>query len=300
MNEALRHSMKSLQRMHADGCVRTSAEMVDRLLPRRDRKAHKGNFGRVLILAGSVGCSGAPALAANAALRSGAGLIYVGVPEAIYPIVAAKLDEPMVFPLPCDAAGRYSEAALEEILRRLDVCDACLLGPGLGRSEAVFQITAAVLQHAKCPLILDADGINVLEGHIDLLGQASCPVILTPHEGEFVRLGGDLSQSRYLGAKALSEQTGATVVLKGYRTVIVGQGKSFLNTTGNPGMATGGSGDVLAGILLSFLGQGLAPADAAAAAVWVHGAVGDFCADAEGEYALAPTDIIANLSEFLK
>lgn len=300
MNETMERSMKSMQQMHADGCIITSEAYVSELLPKRDADAHKGDFGRVLILAGAVGYTGAPVLAANAALRSGAGLIFVGVPEAVYPIVAAKLDEPMVFPLPCDSDGCLSRHAIPEILRRLEHCDACLIGPGLGRGKHILKIVAAVLTAAKCPVIVDADGINALEGHIDVLGQAACPVILTPHEGEFARLGGDLSEGRYLAAKKLSEQTGATVLLKGHRTVIVGQSKAFLNTTGNPGMATGGSGDVLAGILLSFLGQGLAPVEAAAAAAWLHGAVGDLCAGTTGEYALTPTDIIANLSEFLK
>lgn len=300
MNENMERSMKTMQQMRADNCLMTSEEFFSALLPKRPENAHKGDFGRVLILAGSIGYTGAPALAANAALRSGAGLIFVGVPEAVYPIVAGKLDEPMVFPLPCDSDGILNKHAIPEILQRLERCDACLIGPGLGRGKYILKIVSAVLGTAKCPVIIDADGINALEGHIDVLGQAACPVVLTPHEGEFVRLGGDLSDGRYLGAKKLSAQTGATVLLKGHRTVIIGQGKAYLNTTGNPGMATGGSGDVLAGILLSFLGQGLAPVDAAAAAAWLHGAAGDFCAGATGEYALTPTDIIANLSQFLK
>lgn len=300
MNPSMQQSLKSLQQMHADGCVVTTAEMFEQWLPKRKRNSHKGDYGKVLILAGSIGYTGAPALAANAALRSGAGLIFVGVPEAVYPIIAAKLDEPMVFPLPCDSNGVLTKQAIPEILRRLEKCDACLIGPGLGKSNHMFKIISAVLQHAKCPVIVDADGINALEGHIDVLGQASCPVILTPHDNEFKRLGGDLSEGRYLAAKALSAQSGATVLLKGHRTVIVGKDGAYLNTTGNPGMATGGSGDVLAGILLSFLGQGLPTEKAAAAAAWLHGSAGDFCAEVTGEYALTPTDIIANLSEFMK
>lgn len=300
MNENTKRSVSSIRQMHADGCVMTDAEFVDRLLPARDKNAHKGDFGRVLILSGSVGYTGAPSLAANAALRSGAGLIFVGVPQTVYPIVAAKLEEPMVFPLACNKHGILRKKAIPEILRRLEHCDACLIGPGLGRGKDILRIVSSVLIHAKCPVIVDADGINALEGHIDVLGQAACPVILTPHEGEFARLGGSLSDGRYPGAKKLAEQTDATVLLKGHRTVIVGQGEAYLNTTGNPGMATGGSGDVLAGILLALLGQGLPPVRAAAAAAWLHGAVGDFCAGASGEYALAPTDLIANLSRFLK
>ena len=193
MNEKLFAALKRMQQLRKDGCVITTEEMVDGLLPKRDPNAHKGDFGRVLIVAGSVGYTGAPVLAANAALRTGAGLIFTGVPEAVYPIVAQKLDEPMVFPLACDGEGRLNTRALPELVRRLENCDACLVGPGLGRSPAILDVVSAVLTHAKCPVILDADGINCLEGHIDTLGQASCPVILTPHDGEFRRLGGDPS-----------------------------------------------------------------------------------------------------------
>ena len=294
-------ALKRMQQLARDGCRIMDESTVDSLLPRRDRNAHKGDFGRVLILAGSVGYTGAPCLAAEAALRTGAGLIFVGVPETVYPIVAQKLDEPMVFPLACDEAGRLNTRAIPEIVRRLEGCDACLVGPGLGRSEAILDVVSAVLTHAKCPVILDADGINCLEGHIVVLGQAGCPVILTPHDGEFRRLGGDPApEARYQSAKALSERWGVTVLLKGHRTLTVGGGTVWLNPNGNPGMATGGSGDVLAGIILSLLGQGLTPVDAAAAGAWLHGAVGDFCADAWGEYGMTPTDMIACLPEFLK
>ncbi len=301
MNEKLFAALKRMQQLRKDGCVITTEEMVDGLLPKRDPNAHKGDFGRVLIVAGSVGYTGAPVLAANAALRTGAGLIFIGVPEAVYPIVAQKLDEPMVFPLACDGEGRLNTRALPELVRRLENCDACLVGPGLGRSPAILDVVSAVLTHAKCPVILDADGINCLEGHIDTLGQASCPVILTPHDGEFRRLGGDPSPAcRYESAKAMARRWGVTVLLKGHRTLIVSPEKSFLNTTGNPGMATGGSGDVLAGILLALLGQGLAPTEAAAAAAWLHGSVGDYCAEVWGQRGMTPSDMIANLHLYLK
>ena len=299
--EKMNAAMKRMSQLNADGAVLLSEELVDSWLPKRQANAHKGDFGRVLILAGSVGYTGAPVLAANAALRSGAGLIFVGVPEDVYPIIAQKLDEPMVFPLPCDGEGRLNTRAIPEIVRRLENCDACLAGPGLGRSPAILDVVGAVLTHAKCPVILDADGINCLEGNIDSLGQASCPVILTPHDGEFRRLGGDpASAERYASAKKLAMDWKATVLLKGHRTLIVSPEEVYLNTTGNPGMATGGSGDVLAGIILSLIGQGLSPTKAAAAGAWLHGAVGDYCAEAWGEYGMTPTDMIACLHYFLK
>ena len=297
MNAALRR----MSQLSADGAVLLNEELVSSWLPGRPANAHKGDFGRVLILAGSVGYTGAPVLAANAALHAGAGLIFVGVPEDVYPIVAQKLDEPMVFPLPCDGAGMLNTRAIPEILRRLENCDACLVGPGLGRSPAILDVTDGVLTHAKCPVILDADGINCLEGNIDSLGQASCPVVLTPHDGEFRRLGGDPAPGeRYASARRLAREQKVTVLLKGHRTLIVSPTEVYLNTTGNPGMATGGSGDVLAGILLALLGQGLTPVRAAAAAAWIHGAAGDHCAAAWGQYSMTPTDMIACLHHYLK
>ena len=299
--EKLSAALRRMQQLAADGAVLMKEELVDSWLPERDPNAHKGDFGRVLIVAGSVGYTGAPVLAANAALRSGAGLIFVGVPEAVYPIVAQKLDEPMVFPLACDGEGRLNTRAIPELVRRLETCDACLVGPGLGRSPAILDVVAAVLTHARCPVILDADGINCLEGNIDILEQAKVPVVLTPHDGEFRRLGGDPAPAvRYAEARALAARTGATVLLKGHRTLIVSPKAAYLNTTGNPGMATGGSGDVLAGILLALIGQGLDPTRAAAAAAWLHGAVGDYCAAVWGEYGMTPTDMIVNLPQFLK
>ena len=167
------------------------AERLCGWLPRRARETHKGDFGRILLLCGAVGYTGAPALAAMAAARSGAGLIFVGVPEPVYPIVAGKLLEPMVFPLPAQG-GMLAESAVPEILARLSGCDACLIGCGLGRSAGTFAAVQAVLANAACPVVVDADGINVLEGHIDVLRGAACPVVLTPHDGEYRRLMGRL------------------------------------------------------------------------------------------------------------
>ena len=279
---------------------RIGAAAVRQWLPVRPREAHKGNFGKLLLLCGAVGFTGAPALAARGALRTGAGLVYLGVPEAIYPIVAAKLDEPVVFPLPAQD-GMLAEAAVPEILRRLAQCDACLIGCGLGQSAGTRAVVQAVLTHAKCPVVLDADGINVLQGHIDILRGAACPVILTPHDGEFARLAGKpVGENRIQAACELSIQTGATVLLKGHRTVICGEGRCYVNRTGNPGMATGGSGDVLAGVLVSLLGQGLPPVRAAAAGAWLHGAAGDRCARRLGEFGMLPTDLLQELPRLLK
>ena len=172
--------------------LKLNREIQQRWLPKREKESHKGDYGKILLLCGSVGYTGAAALAAKAAARTGAGLIFVGTPQSVYPIVAGKLTEPMVFPLP-DEDGKLSAQAIPMILERLAKCDACLIGCGLGKSEGICEIVKAVLENAQCPVLLDADGINVLQGHIDVLRSAACPIVLTPHDGEFVRLGGDLS-----------------------------------------------------------------------------------------------------------
>lgn len=274
-------------------------DAIARWLPERPANTHKGDYGRLLLLCGAVGYTGAPALAANAAVRTGAGLVSVGVPERVYPIVASKLTEPMVFPLP-EKNGMLSEAAIPAVLERLKKTDACLIGCGLGKSEGTAAVVRAVLEHATCPVVLDADGINVLDGHIDLLRGAACPVILTPHEGEFLRLGGTLANGRASGIAKLYRQTGATILLKGHRTLICGDDGLYVNRCGNPGMATGGSGDVLAGVVVSLLGQGLNPTQAAAAAAWLHGKAGDLCAREIGQYGMLPTDLIKRLPRLLK
>ena len=278
----------------------TSQAFVDALLPMRDREAHKGDFGKILLLCGSTGFTGAAALAAGAALRTGSGLIFLGVPEGAYPILAAKLDEPMVFPLPDDGYGRLSARGIPEILWRLQQCDACLFGPGLGRSPEIWKILQAVMEAYTGPIVLDADGLNAAAGHIDILRGTGCPMVLTPHEGEFARLGGLLSLGRQQAAERLAAETGKVLLLKGHRTLITDGETTYINQTGNPGMATGGSGDVLSGILTSLLCQGLEPLRAAAAAAWLHGAAGDLCAGEIGEYGMTPGDMIRALPRLLK
>ena len=272
--------------------------ILKRLLPKRNENTHKGDYGKILLLCGSVGFTGAAELAARAAARCGSGLLCVGVPQSVYPIVATKLTEPMVFPLP-DEDGKFAASACEEVLNRLARCDACLIGCGMGQSEGTFALVKAVLSQSKCPVVLDADGINVLQGHIDVLCNAACPVVLTPHDGEFMRLG-ELSPNRLSAVKRMHRQSGATVLLKGHRTLVCGEGGCFINRCGNAGMATGGSGDVLAGIIVSLLGQGFSPTYAAALGAYVHGKSGDLCAKRFGQYSMLPSDMIEALHEILK
>ena len=278
-----------------------TGDMVRQWMPGYTLESHKGTYGKLLLLCGSTGFTGAAALSAKAALRTGAGLVYLGVPDSVYPILASKLDEPVVFPLPANGNGRFGRASLGEVAERLKDKTACLVGPGIGKCYDTEELVYTVLEEAKCPVLLDADGINVLSGHIDRLDRVSVPLVLTPHEGEFLRLGGDLSQGRIAGARALAEKTGAVVVLKGYRTITASpSGEIYINSNGNPGMATGGSGDVLSGIITCLLGQGMDPVKAAAAGVYIHGAAGDLCEERLGRRSMLPSDLIDALSAILK
>ena len=274
-------------------------EAVLKLLPDRDPWGHKGSFGKVLLLCGSRGFTGAAWFAAMGALRSGAGLVFLGVPESIYAIEAVKLNEPVVFPLP-DLDGKLSEAAVPEILQRLPQMDAVLIGCGLGQSEGTFAVVKAVLQNARCPVVVDADGINVLAGHKDILRGRAYPTILTPHDGEFCRFGGILEEDRIASAVRFAREWNCILLLKGHRTCITDGATAYRNTTGNPGMAVGGSGDVLAGMIVALLGQKLPAMEAAACAAWLHGAAGDRCAQKLGQYGMLPTDMVAELPYLLK
>ena len=268
-------------------------------LPNRDVNGHKGDFGRVLLLCGSRGYTGAAALAAMGALRCGAGLVYLGVPESIYAIEAIKLTEPIVFPLPEDD-GRLSEQALDKIIQMLPSMDAILIGPGLGQSDGVFSVVKSVLDQYTGPIVIDADGINVLAGHIDLLRGRTAPTILTPHEGEFARITGQACNDRVTEAMDFAANHQVILLLKGNRTVITDGKTCYVNHTGNPGMAVGGSGDVLAGMIVALLGQGVKPLLAAACGAWLHGAAGDICEKEIGQYGMLPTDMLKVLPRLLK
>lgn len=272
---------------------------VLKLLPDRPVDGHKGDFGKILLLCGSRGYTGAAALAAMGALRTGAGLVYLGVPESIYAIEAVKLTEPVVFPL-SDEGGMYSAIAATEVASLLSKMDAVLIGPGMGQSDGTLSVLKTVLSEFQGPVVVDADGINLLAKHKDVLRGRTAPTILTPHEGEFQRLARMKVGSREAAAAALAQAINAIVLLKGHQTVITDGKAEFRNSTGNPGMAVGGSGDVLAGVIVSLLGQGLPPMDAAAAGAWLHGAAGDICAAEIGQYGMLPTDMIEVLPRLMK
>ena len=274
-------------------------ESVLNILPDRDVNANKGDFGRILLLCGSRGFTGAAALAAMGALRTGAGLVYLGVPESIYAIEAIKLDEPVVFPL-ADEGGMLSDRSIGDIKGRLGTMDAVLVGPGIGRSPGTRAVVTAVLESYQGPVVLDADGINVLSGHRDVLRGRKYPTILTPHDKEFRRIGGDLSVDRIQAAESFAREMGVVLLLKGHETIITNGQQTYVNGTGNPGMAVGGCGDVLSGMIVSLLGQGIEPLEAAAAAAWLHGKAGDVCAQELGQYGMLPTDMLRALPRLLK
>lgn len=272
---------------------------VLRLLPNRNPDSHKGDYGKILLLCGSRGYTGAAALAAMGALRCGAGLVYVGVPESIYAIEAVKLTEPVVFPLP-DKDGMLSTQALHKITQMLPNMDAVLIGPGLGQSEGTFAVVKTVLEQYPGTVVIDADGINVIVGHIDLLRGRTAPTILTPHVGEFCRISGQACKDRITAAAKFAADNQVILLLKGHRTIITDGSDYYVNQTGNPGMAVGGSGDVLAGMIAALLGQGVAPLQAAACGAWLHGAAGDICEKEIGQYGMLPTDMLQVLPRLLK
>lgn len=274
-------------------------EDVLRILPDRDKNAHKGNFGKLLLLCGSRGYTGAAALAAMGALRSGAGLVYLAVPESIYAIEAVKLTEPVVLPMP-DQDGKLSADAMDVVQRMLSSMDAVLIGPGLGQSEGALAVLAGVLGEFCGPVVVDADGINLLAGHMDIVRERRYPTILTPHDGEFARICPDTYGETTEMSVKFARENGCVLLRKGHGTLITDGESVFRNPTGNPGMAVGGSGDVLSGIIVSLLGQGIDPVQAAACGAWLHGAAGDRCAQSLGQYGMLPTDMLEVLPRLMK
>ncbi len=283
--------------------------ITDRLVrewwPRRTGNEHKGNFGRVLVIAGSRGMSGAAVMTAQAAARSGAGLVTLGVPAGIHDIAETKLTEVMTFPLPQNERGALSSAALDEIMDRAGNSDVLALGPGLGTGDETAELVKEILLKLKIPCVLDADGLNVLAGKTEIFKAVQPELVLTPHPGEISRLTGrstDQIQNDRLGiAAAKAAQWGVVVVLKGAGTVVASPDNTlFINNTGNPGMAAGGSGDVLTGIISGFMAQGMPALHAAAAGVYLHGHAGDAAARDKGMAGLLAGDLLEQLPAVLK
>ena len=274
-------------------------------LEHRAIDAHKGDFGKVCIIAGSTGMSGAAALAGRAALRAGAGLVRVATPKSVLPIVASIEPSFTTIALPEDSLGRISAKAINPVLEATGQNDCLAFGPGVGISGALRSLLEALLEQDRLRLIIDADGLNNLTGIKDWPSRLKAKLILTPHPGEMKRLWSALIREpipndRTQQAVQLAQQTKTVVALKGAGTVVTDGQKVYINKTGNPGMATAGSGDVLTGIITALTGQGLNNFDATVLGVYTHGLAGDIAAENLGQTSLIATDIIDALPEALK
>lgn len=269
-------------------------------LPERPVDAHKGQFGLALVVGGSRGMSGAAALAGMAALRGGAGLVRLAVPEVCLDTVAGHEPSYMTVPLPSDRAGRIALAARAKIVAAAAAATWVAFGPGLGRSLGLDCLSAWLFAHLPRPMVIDADGLNALAARREGLGRPAAPRILTPHPGEFARLLGVPrvpAAEREAAAVELAGQWGVVVVLKGYRTLITDGARRAVNPTGNPGMATGGSGDVLTGLIAALACQGLAPFEAARLGAYLHGLAGDLAARELGQESLMASDLVRFLPQ---
>src|SRR6185436_13386573 len=270
-------------------------------LPKRIVSAHKGTFGHVGIIAGSVGKTGAAALAAQAALRVGAGLVTVATPGSVNDVLEAKLLEVMTMPLPETKARTLARSGLDRILAFIQARKAIAIGPGLSTHHETVELVQSIMKHLDRPCVLDADALNPLPGRALLLTECKIPPILTPHPGEMARLGTDatiqsVNADRIGTAKRFAQERGVFVVLKGARTVIARpDGLVAICPTGNPGMATAGTGDVLTGMVVGLLGQGVSAWEAACTATYFHGLAGDLAARQLGQPGMLASDLIAQI-----
>lgn len=265
-------------------------------LPPRAPDSHKGDFGSVLLIGGSCGMTGAVSLAGMAALRSGAGLVRLATPQVCQDVVASFEPSYMTATLPCDEAGRIALAARDSLIELAAKATVVGCGPGLGRSDELTELVGWLYTQLQQPAVFDADALNALSNQPRLLERAGGPRILTPHPGEFQRLIGaaerlprDECERR---AVELAQRCGIVIVLKGHRTLVTDDHRQFHNATGNPGMATGGSGDVLGGLIAALLGQKLEPFAAAQLGVYLHGRAGDLAREQLGEASLIASDLL--------
>ena len=278
----------------------TDRELVSGMLSPRPPECNKGDFGRLLLLTGSSGMTGSGRLCADAALRTGAGLVYLGVPSTLAHIYASAISEPITVPLADDGSGRLSLQSASRILEVLKNMDAVAAGPGLSTGGDITEIVGLLLRECRVPLVLDADALNAVSLNTSVLKSLKAETVITPHPGEMARLTGltirEIMEDRIGTATGFAQKWGVITVLKGSRTVVaLPDGSYFINPTGNPGMATGGSGDVLTGVIASLAGQGMKPADAAVAGVYLHGLAGDAAAERLGRYGMLPRDMVEAL-----
>ncbi|MFH1014950.1 MAG: NAD(P)H-hydrate dehydratase [Nitrospirota bacterium] len=287
---------------------------ISLLIPERQRYSHKGDYGHVLVIAGSRGKTGAAFMCAKACLRSGAGLVTIGIPESLLDVFQSRVTEEMTLPLPDKGDGTLSSKALEKILEFLfEKADVLAIGPGISVTDDTKKLVRELLLNSTAPAVIDADAINSLEGNKQILKKARSPIILTPHAGEMARLLQKsevrsqksevnlrtiIENDRINTAVSFAKETGTYLVLKGVPTVIAEpEGRAFINPTGNSGMASAGTGDVLTGMVSGFLGQGLNPLEASILGVYMHGLAGDIAAKNKGEHSLIASDITDAIPE---
>lgn len=274
------------------------------ILKKRMKDSHKGEYGHVFVLAGSRGMTGAAGLCANAVLRSGAGLATLGVPESLSLMMGRKLTEVMTLALPETRDATLSIKGKQKILEKANASDVVIIGPGLSRNKDTVKLIRQLIAGIKKPMVIDADGLNAIAGQVSILKKVKCDCILTPHPGEMTRLvkktSNYVKNNRLIVAKKFANYYNAVVVLKGHGTIVADKRRSYVNKTGNPGMATAGSGDVLAGIIGGFLAQGLKAFEAARLGVYVHGMAGDLAAKEKGEISLIAGDILEKIPKAIK
>jgi ADP-dependent NAD(P)H-hydrate dehydratase len=271
-------------------------------LPKRAAESHKGTYGRVLLVGGSRGMAGAVALAGMAALRGGAGLVKLAVPDVVLDVVAGFEPCYTTLPLASDSSGRVARSAETVIAELAAESDVVACGPGLGRSADLIELVAALYTSLACPLVVDADALNALAERPEVLEQPGGPRVFTPHLGEFARLvGTPLAEIDDLvtSAASLAGRTAGIVVLKGHATVVADGQEVYRNTSGNPGMATGGSGDVLTGLVAALLCQIPSACDAVRIAVYAHGLAGDLAARELGQVGMIASDLVRFLPHAL-
>jgi len=278
-------------------------ELIKEVLKKRNKDAYKGSCGHLAICAGSVGLTGAACMASEASLRGGCGLVTLFCPKDLNDIFEIKLTEAMTIPVK-SKKGVISSGAFGKISEGIKKCDAFLYGPGLSHTRDIKKLLEKIIKTAKVPMVIDADGLNVLSENLKILKKANAPVILTPHIGEFSRLTGFstkyiLENQNELALK-FAKEYGVILALKSHKTIVTDGKEVFHNILGNPGMAVGGSGDVLAGLVASFLSQGNSPIQSALSGVYIHSLAGDMASFEMGEYSLLPRDIIRYISYAIK
>ncbi len=271
-------------------------------LRKRPANASKRDFGRNLVIAGSYGMAGAACLTAEACYRSGAGVVYLLTPEKIYDVVATKLTTSVIIPVHSAKSETLTPSAILQALEFSKRCNVCAIGPGIGQNKKLADFVNQFVAKVTIPTVIDADGLNNLKA--TTVKRAKTSLVLTPHEGEFARLTGEdtikIQENRAFMAKEWANELKCCIVLKGHKTVVTNGSEAFINQTGNPGMATGGSGDVLTGIISALIGQGYSTLDAAKLGVYLHGIAGDLAAKELTQYSMTAEDIITFLPRAFK